>query len=309
MHAAPAVTVVVPIHGGLARAQRCLASVVAARNQTPWRLCIIDDASPDPRVTTWLADWAKAQTVPVHWERTARNQGFVRTANQGMAYAQGSDVVLLNSDTEVAHGWLDRLHAAAHSAPDIGTVTPWSNNATIFSYPAYPHGGDLPPGRSVHDMAQACAQALAGQMVQVPTAHGFCMYIRADCLRQTGLFDAEAFGRGYGEENDFCLRAAARGWRHVHALDVYVFHHGGGSFGPERQALMTRAAQVLLQRYPDYDALIQAYLQADPTRQARQRLDAVLGAVSARVGSDVRAVRLASALVSWWRRLGRAKRS
>lgn len=280
MTSTAAVWVVVPVYGGLALVQRCLRSVAMARNRVAWRLLVIDDASPDPAVCTWLAEWAATATVGVTLRRNARNLGFVQTANRGLAQAldDGADVVLLNSDTQVSHGWLDRLQAAAHRAANVGTATPWSNNATIFSYPAYPHGAELPPGWDVHGMAALCATLLDAQAVEVPTAHGFCMYVRAACLAQTGLFDADAFGRGYGEENDFCMRASALGWRHVHALDVYVQHEGSVSFGPERAALVAHATQVIRTRYPDYDARIQAYLHADPTRAARQRLAAAMAA-------------------------------
>ena len=47
----------------------------------------------------------------------------------------------------------------------------------------------------------------AGHRVGIPTAVGFCMYIRRECLKEVGEFRAEVFGKGYGEENDFCLRA------------------------------------------------------------------------------------------------------
>ena len=58
------------------------------------------------------------------------------------------------------------------------------------------------------------------------------MYIRRDCLNDVSLFDADRFGRGY-EENDFCLRASAQGWRHLLACDTFVFHSGEVSFGAD----------------------------------------------------------------------------
>ena len=50
---------------------------------------------------------------------------------------------------------------------------------------------------------------------EAPTAVGHCMYIRRACLDEVGELDVENFGLGYGEENDFSLRAAANGWRNV----------------------------------------------------------------------------------------------
>jgi GT2 family glycosyltransferase/2-polyprenyl-3-methyl-5-hydroxy-6-metoxy-1,4-benzoquinol methylase len=267
------VSIVVPVYRGLEDTQRCLRSVVAARNQCPWRLIVIDDCSPEPEVSAWLDDFARQHPQQVTLVRHTNNLGFVCSVNRGMEMAGTDDVVLLNSDTEVADGWLDRLQRACWRQPRTGTATPWSNHATIFSYPAYPEGGNLPLGHTTASLQALCAQWLDAQTLQVPTAHGFCMYIRGDCLAEVGLFDAEAFGRGYGEENDFCLRASQRGWHHVHALDVYVYHRGSVSFGAERDERVREAIQVIRQRYPDYEPAVQRFVATDPAQAHRRRLD------------------------------------
>ena len=123
------------------------------------------------------------------------------------------DVVLLNSDTEVPLGWLRRLTAQAYAHPRIATVSPLSNNATICSYPGNA-GGLIPFEHTLDEIDQACRTVNAGRWVDAPTTVGFCMYIRRKALREVGAFDAERFNVGYGEENDFCLRATALGWRH-----------------------------------------------------------------------------------------------
>ena len=61
------------------------------------------------------------------------------------------------------------------------------------------------------------------------------MYIRRECLDAAGLFRADVFAQGYGEENDFCLRARHLGWRHVAVPGVFVAHLGGRSFGSARR--------------------------------------------------------------------------
>ena len=58
------------------------------------------------------------------------------------------------------------------------------------------------------------------------------MYLRRDCLDAVGVFRDDLFAQGYGEENDFCLRARHLGWRHVAAPGVFVAHRGAQSFGP-----------------------------------------------------------------------------
>src|SRR5262249_39452413 len=156
------------------------------------------------------------------------------------------DVVLLNSDTEVANDWLDRLHACAASDAKIATVTPFSNNATICSYPFHGWQGSVPGTLGLAELDRVFARANAGRVVDLPTAVGFCMYIRRPALDALGLFDAERYGRGYGEENDFCMRAAKVGWRNVLAGDVFVYHEGSVSFSVERFALQAAATKALV---------------------------------------------------------------
>jgi glycosyltransferase involved in cell wall biosynthesis len=190
-----------------------------------------------------------------------------------MAHGPDRDVVLLNSDALVFDGWLDRLAAAAGSAPDIGTVTPFSNNATICSYPAFPTDNPLPGDIAPAALDRLFARVNAGRTVDIPTAVGFCMYIRRDCLDDVGYFDADAFGRGYGEENDFCCRAAHRGWRHVLGADVFVVHAGGVSFGASKESALAGNLAILAKRHPGYLPLVQAFFRHDPALPLRRAVD------------------------------------
>ncbi len=274
-HTAPPATtvdVIIPVYKGLADTQRCLASVLRNKQHTPMRIVIINDASPDLELTQWLRQQAMQEPSIVLLENTA-NLGFVQTANRGMALAPEHDILLLNSDTEVAGDWLDRLHRAAYRHPDIASATPLSNNATICSYPRSCENNALPPGYDTDAMDALCAQTNAEIAVDIPTAVGFCMYIRRDCLAQTGLFDAAHFGTGYGEENDFCMRAAHHGWRHVLALDTFVRHVGGVSFGAAKNPREAAAQATLRELHPSYEAAVQAHIAADPAHPYRQKLD------------------------------------
>ncbi len=181
---------------------------------------------------------------------------------------------MLNSDTEVAGDWLDRLTECAYSEPEIGTVTPFSNNATICSYPQTCADNTLPPGYTVETLDALFRRVNPGQSVSIPTAVGFCMYIRRDCLRAVGLFDATRFGKGYGEENDFCLRAVAAGWRHRLCGDVFVYHRGGVSFGGQHHLLEQQGTATVCRLHPGYESDVQAHIAADPAKSLRQAVDA-----------------------------------
>lgn len=260
-----AVAVVIPVYRGLDETRRCLRTVLDHSDDLPRDIIVVDDCSPEPAVSDFLRELAADGSITLL--RNESNRGFVASVNRGMAAAGNRDVVLLNSDTEVPAGWLTRLAGHAYSAPRIGTVTPFSNNATICSWPSIA-GGPLPPGRTIAEMDEAFRAANRGRQVDLPTAVGFCMYIRRDCLDAVGSFDEATFGRGYGEENDFCLRATAAGWRHLLACDTFVFHAGETSFGtnsPER----ARAWSLLTARYPTYAATVARHVEADPARAGR----------------------------------------
>ena len=264
--------VIIPVHRGLRTTLDCIASVLATII-APDRVWVVDDASPEPALAAALA--ALAQDGRIGLLRTEPGaRGFPAAVNVGLRAAAGRHALLLNSDTLVAPGWLDTLREAACSAADIGTATPFSNEASIFSYPD-PAGGNPAPGLAeTGRVAALAAEANSGLLVDVPTAHGFCMFIRADCLAQTGLFDDRIFAQGYGEENDFTERASALGWRHVAVPAVFVGHLGGVSFGSARGDLLARNLAILEARYPAYRARVAAFVQADPLALARRRLDA-----------------------------------
>ena len=115
--------IVVPVYRGEAETRACLASVLAADCRRPVNVVAIDDASPEPAISALLQDLARDGriTLIAHPE----NRGFVASVNEGMALHPDRDVVLLNSDTEVADGWVDRLGAHLAADTGIGTVTPF----------------------------------------------------------------------------------------------------------------------------------------------------------------------------------------
>lgn len=296
------VDVIVPVYRGLDDTRNCIESVLASPCRTHWQLVVINDASPEPEVTAWLREKA-AQEPRITLLENEENLGFVGTVNRGMALNTAHDVLLLNSDTVVANDWLDRIRQAAYGDARIASVTPFSNNATICSYPRFCEGNDLPPGMDTAAIDALCARTNPGQVVDVPTGVGFCMYIRRDSLNAVGLFDTEHFGKGYGEENDFCQRAAAAGWRNLHLLDTFVLHTGGVSFGESKSPRERAAMETLRRLHPRYEADVMAFVQADPARTARLALDVarlqaeaaqqpvVLAVLHDRAGGTVRHVR------------------
>ncbi|MGD8530314.1 MAG: FkbM family methyltransferase [Syntrophobacterales bacterium] len=265
------VDVIVPVYRGMAQTLSCLYSVLNAPTTTPFHLVVIDDASPEPELSAMLRCLADLHlfTLVTHSE----NEGFVRSANEGMRLNPDRDVLLLNSDTLVYNNWLDRLHDYAKANTDVGTVTPLSNNATICSYPVVERNNRAGLEISFSELDTLAAEINSGVEITIPTGIGFCMYIRRECMDVVGLFDEEAFGRGYGEENDFCMRATAAGWRNVLLPNVFVRHAGEISFKEEALERMDAGLEMVKRLHPTYEDIVSEYCAADKSRDARRALD------------------------------------
>jgi GT2 family glycosyltransferase len=261
---------VVPVHDGHDSLAACLDSV-AATVPDGVAVELVDDASRDPRVPP-LLERAAARSG---WrlERQAVNLGFVATVNAAFARTR-DDVLLLNSDTVTTRGWSERMAACADSDPRIATVTPFSNNAEICSFPESCRANPLP--RDPDQVARAALDAGPPEYPELPTAVGFCMLVRRAALDAVGDFDVATFGAGYGEENDFCLRAHAHGWRNVLCDDAYVAHVGGQSFAALGQAPGGENLRRLVARYPRYNELVAAFIAADPLAARRRLIQARL---------------------------------
>ncbi len=100
------------------------------------------------------------------------------------------------------------------------------------------------------------------------------MLIKGEVIRRIGLLD-ESFGRGYGEENDFCARATGFGYRNVAAAGVLVEHKESVSFASEKESLLAQNMPRLAALYPEYTPVIMEFERQDGMRRARWALDRV----------------------------------
>lgn len=267
----PVIDVIVPVYGNRALTWLCLASVLTARNKTSFELIVINDASPEPEIHADLIEMEKRGWITLIENR--KNLGFIGTVNKGIGLHPDRDIILLNSDTEVFPCWIDRLNRAAYHRERVASVTPLSNNATICSYPRFLHDNPYPLETDYLTLDRLTSETNANVTVETPTGVGFCMYMRRTAIEQIGIFDHIAFGKGYGEENDWCQRAISNGWVNLITADTFVRHFGSASFQGERAKRATDALKVLAKKYPDYEKQVQHFIASDPLSEARHRLD------------------------------------
>lgn len=266
------VDVLVPVYRGYRETLECLHSLIEARpaNRTPHQIIVLDDASPEPELSRALRALAREECITLI--RHPVNLGFIRGMNRAMRLHRERDVVWLNADTRVQDDWLDRLRAHAYRAPDIASVTPFSNHGELMTFPAPGHAYPMPTPEQQQRLDRLARTLDTGPDVELEVGCGFCLFIRREALDAVGELDELELAGGYGEDTDWCLRAKSLGRRHLGATDVFVAHRGSVSFGAEKNWRVARNNARLRRRYPTVDRDYGRYLVRDPLRPARQAL-------------------------------------
>jgi GT2 family glycosyltransferase len=265
-----AITVVIPVYNAFDVTLDCIQSVISTIPKGI-KVCVIDDASPAGELRDVLPTSIKRHPQ-VKVLRNDVNLGFVGTCNRGMLIeAANDDVILLNSDTIVTPGWIDKMRRAAYSRPNIGTVTPLTNNGTICSSPLFLENNPIPRGFSLTEFADLVERLSEREYVELPTCVGFCVYIRRKMLDQVGVFDP-VFKQGYGEENDLSMRATQAGFASIVDDATYIYHRGNMSFKEMRESLSEVNSEILRRRYPDYGPSVGRFCAANPLARVHDRI-------------------------------------
>jgi GT2 family glycosyltransferase/glycosyltransferase involved in cell wall biosynthesis len=247
----------------------------------PFRVIIIDDKSTDISVRPFLENLAaKYRNILLLFNE--ENKGFVKTINIASTHVQ-NHFVILNTDVEVPEGWLQRLMKPIIDDKNIASTTPFTNAGTIFSFPQINVDNNIFAGLDVNKVDSVFKLIDADLLsIDVPTGVGFCMGMNLDVWKKIGNFDENAFGRGYGEENDWCLRANSAGYRNVMVPNLFVYHKHGGSFLPEeKQKLIQGNLQKIFNRYPNYPVSVDNYIKSDPPKPLRMFASLLLMKIAA----------------------------
>lgn len=264
------IAVVIPVYNAFKDALECLQSVLLYSAEAE-RILVIDDCSPEGDLAKYLSDSGVLDNR-LEVIRNSENLGFVATCNSGMRLARNLDIVLLNSDTVVTPRWLKKMQSAAYSRREIGTVTPFTNNGAICSFPRWCEDNAIPKHITLNEYAQIFEEASIREYPILPTCVGFCVYIKREVLERVGLFDEVTFGRGYGEENDLSCRAQAAGFFDVLDDATFILHKGSLSFKAEKASLIARNEVALQRKHPLYFAKQRDHWIANPLRNAQRRV-------------------------------------
>lgn len=244
----PPVDIGVCVYNSPAEVRRCIDSVLRTRGRSD-RLIIVDDGSAD-ETAQMLRDvaWANERVLMI---RHGVNQGYTRSANDVLRASNKPYVVLLNSDTELSASAIGKLVECGESSVHLGIVGPLSNAAGWQTVPVLHAAGggfqvnELPEGLDLDGMARLCARDSVGPAL-VPLVNGFCFAVKRAVIDAIGYLDEAAFPIGYGEEDDYCLRAGDQGFLCAIATDAYVYHSKSATFTSERRKVLAKQGGVAL---------------------------------------------------------------
>ena len=249
--AVPPVSVIVPVFNGYEAVVRLSATLFAHTDRRN-DIVFIDDASTDPHIATLLAGFAEANPN-VRVVRNKENLGFSHNVNLGASLSE-RDFVMLNSDTEVPPSWIPRLFHPIWSTDYTASATPFASWSKSHGFMENPEVGRELCMRYGIEAVDRVLSALPADPLKnaIVRGHGFCMAISRRAWNAVGPFNEELFGRGYGEETDWCLRASEHGFVNRLVPNLLVGHWHNGSFDPaETRRLIAEHKRIIHRLHPN----------------------------------------------------------
>jgi GT2 family glycosyltransferase len=243
-------SIIIPVYDGYDQVVKCIDSVLNSKTKLAIDVIVGYDNGPNPRVRQYLEGISDSRfNLIVHNE----NLGFVKNVNKIIKEKKYKDFLLLNADTIVSDELFDRLILQLNNDRTCASITPLSNNATIYSI--------YNLKTSELGLINDFLYKNFNRCVDVPVGNGFCMLINGDIYSRYGLFNEQRWGKGYGEEVDWCLGVhRSYGLKHVAYLGAFVYHEGSVSFGVSGMNLAVEKASKLIEEiYPGYNRSVQKY--------------------------------------------------
>ena len=218
------VSIIIVTYNGLQRATiPCLERLFCETDNSDYEVIVVDNNSTDG-TSLYLQELA-CREPRLKVVLNSINRGFSGGNNDALQNAQGDIIVLLNNDTLVTKGWLTRIVDTLTGDPSVGMVGPVTNSAgneqNIF----------ITASSAEEILSEGILWTQKGSKDCFATEKlcFFCVAFRRNLLEAVGMLD-EAFGLGFYEDDDYCIRVKKAGYSLKCLEDVFVFHQGGATF-------------------------------------------------------------------------------
>ena len=256
MTAATDLSIVIVSYNARADLERCLESLHTTPPDRPHEIIVVDNASSDGSVDA-ARRWPTVRII-----EAGANLGFSGGNNVGIRASRGTNLLLLNSDTIVPAGAIDRLLATLDRHPDVAVVGPRLVDANGVA--------ELSFGKMVGPFAELRQKQIAKGDVGTLTRRqhfpdwvsGACLLVRREDAEAVGLLDERYMM--YLEDVDFCAAIRARGRKILFTPDVEITHLRGRSrrAAPAATQRAYRRSHVAfyVKHHPFWAPLLKLYL-------------------------------------------------
>ena len=216
-------SVVIPCHGGVEDTRACLRALATQEGAPEMEVLVVDNASGDG------TERLEEEFQGVRVLGLERNLGFAGGVNVGLRAARGRWLMVLSNDTMAAPHMVRRLLDGLRSDGRIGMAGPVSNRV---KGPARVRVGTVGESEAERlELEALLGERCCGQLEDVETLAGLCLFFARGLLDRVGLFD-EGFGPGNFEDDDFSLRVRLTGRRLVIVRDAFLYHRGSVHLNP-----------------------------------------------------------------------------
>jgi len=242
--ASPTVSIIVVNYRTRDMTLECLRSIVRETKETSYEILLVDNASNDGTIEAVASELPGVRCFPL-----SENVGFARANNIAAKEAKGRLLLMLNPDTVVLDQAIDRLIAFSDKRPQAkiwggqslrgdlsldptscwGRVTLWSVICRAFAIDSA-----FPNSPALNSEGYGGWDRLTEREVDIVC--GCFMLIDRDLWDRLGGFDGIFFM--YGEEADFCMRAAKLGTRPAFTPGATIIHYGGASHQVEVERII-----------------------------------------------------------------------
>jgi GT2 family glycosyltransferase len=258
--------IIVPIFNGFDVLKHTLPTIVRQAYHESLKVLFINDSSDD-LLTLRLIDDLNNQYSNIILINNEMNMGYTKSANRGLKFAGDKDTILINSDVLLPDNFLKIfLKAVAGCQNEIISpleITRSPYNSVPFSIPLFSKNADLDIKDIIKkndDLNKSLSRNFADTFLNVPTVHGFCMYIPRKIIKKIGYFNEIDFPRGYGEENEFCMRAIRSNFTPKIFMGISAFHFVTSSFSVfEKQELVKSGLSRLDYMFPEYKIMLKYF--------------------------------------------------
>jgi GT2 family glycosyltransferase len=225
----PRVLHIITVYNGRSFVPRAIKSAVAMDQSTATvDVLVLDDASPEPGWSEELE--AVCKDLGAHYYLTPRNLGIPRNVSLGLLTAidKNYDYVTINNSDVIFPKNLINILVECCKQDNVGSVTAWSNNVSIYSIPNSDPDLFVSSQETVDFLSESLANKYSSTVLDIPAGISFCIMMPVGVVKDVGVMDP-IFGRGYCEETDWSLRSLKMGYRVCLAPGTFVYHMGRGS--------------------------------------------------------------------------------